>query len=58
MRAWYGVRIFSDPLTPEQAAPPEPELKLLLDAEYQASRRDPYRYLGSQIHLISERLVA
>ena len=53
--AWYGVRVFTDPLPSDQAPPPEPDLRRLLDLEYEAGRRDPYRHLGSQIHVVAER---
>ncbi len=56
VQTWYGVRLFTDSAPGEQAPPPEPELRLLLDAEYEACRRDPYRHLGSQIHLIATTL--
>lgn len=53
--AWYGVRVFTDPMPPDQAPPPEPELRRLLDVEYEAGRRDPYRQFGSQIHVVAQR---
>jgi S-adenosylmethionine-dependent methyltransferase len=51
-RAWYGVRVFTDPASVEQALPSSDELALLLDAEEQAGKREPYRRIASQIHLI------
>lgn len=53
--AWYGVRVFTDPLPADQAPPVESELRRLLEIEYEAGRRDPYRHLGSQIHLVAQR---
>jgi len=50
---WYGVRVFNDDVAPEAAPPSGDELEILLDAEDLAGRRDPYRWLGSQLHLIA-----
>jgi S-adenosylmethionine-dependent methyltransferase len=50
---WYGVRVFNDDIAPEAAPPTGHELDRLLDAEDMASRRDPYRWLGSQMHLVA-----
>ncbi len=50
--SWSGIRHHS------HASAPAPQLQRLLDAEYQASRRDAYRQLGSQVHLIVEPLAA
>lgn len=52
---WYGVRVFTAPLPADQAPPPEPELRRLLDVECEAGRRDPYRHFGSQIHVVAQR---
>lgn len=52
---WYGVRVFTDPMPADQPPPPEPDLRRLLDVEYEASRRDPYRHFGSQIHVVAQR---
>ena len=51
---WYGVRVFTDPADSGEA-PPAEELDELLEAEWLASCRDPYRGLGSQIHLVVRR---
>ena len=53
--AWYGVRVFNDAAPADAPVPDGPELTQLLDAEELASRRDPYRSIGSQIHLVSAR---
>jgi hypothetical protein len=50
---WYGVRVLSDGL---QDDAPDPEtLDDCLAAEVEAGRRDPYRRLGSQLHVIARR---
>jgi S-adenosylmethionine-dependent methyltransferase len=51
--AWYGVRLFTDGLTPERAAT-DPE-DLVLEAELIASQRDPYRRLSRLFHLMGRR---
>jgi hypothetical protein len=50
---WYGVRLFTDGWTPDRSAT-DPE-DLVLEAELQASRRDPYRRLSRLFHLIGRR---
>jgi S-adenosylmethionine-dependent methyltransferase len=52
---WYGIRVFNDAVDPEMAVPDDEDLGLLLDAEDQAGRRDPYRSVASQIHVIATR---
>ena len=52
--AWYGVRLFTDPAEPTEVVPPA-EFEALLAAEEEACRRDPYRQLASQIHLVARR---
>jgi S-adenosylmethionine-dependent methyltransferase len=52
---WYGVRVFNDAASPELDVPADADLSDLLDAEDQAGRRDPYRWLGSQLHVIARR---
>ena len=54
VEAWYGVRVFTDP-APSDAPPPDDGLATLLEAEFEAGRRDPYRRLGSQLHVIARR---
>jgi SAM-dependent methyltransferase len=49
---WYGVRVFND-AAPADTAVPRPEvLDRLLEAEDRAGRRDPYRWMASQLHVI------
>lgn len=51
--AWYGVRVFCDHR--DEEAPPAEELSVLLAAERQASRCDPYRQVAALLHLIHRR---
>jgi SAM-dependent methyltransferase len=53
MVEWYGVRVLNDAIATDQAVPDGEELALLLDAEDQAGRRDPYRWMASQLHVIA-----
>ena len=53
---WFGVRIFNDGIDGGVQPPDDPdELQSLLDAEDQAGRRDPYRRLAAQFHVIAHR---
>ena len=55
VRAWYGVRVFTDTAASD-AAPPEPAtLEALLRAEERAGRTDPYRRVAALLHLIGVR---
>ncbi|MHB1555027.1 MAG: methyltransferase domain-containing protein [Acidimicrobiales bacterium] len=49
--AWYGVRLFSDHWDAEE---PPADLDVLLEAEEQAGRRDPYRALAALTHTVAE----
>lgn len=51
--AWYGVRLFTDGWTPDRPAD-DPD-DLVLAAELEASRRDPYRRLSRLFHLVGRR---
>jgi S-adenosylmethionine-dependent methyltransferase len=51
--AWYGVRLFTDGWVPERPAS-DPE-DLVLAAELEASRRDPYRRLSRLFHLVARK---
>jgi S-adenosylmethionine-dependent methyltransferase len=50
--AWYGVRLFTDHWG--DVAPPV-EIEIILQAEEEAGRRDPYRRLASATHVIARR---
>jgi len=52
--AWYGVRVFCDHW---DAAPPPPDLAVLVAAEEQAGRRDPYRAVAAMTHTVARRSV-
>jgi len=52
VEAWYGVRVFTEPASGDERVDPS-DLDSLLRAEEEAGRRDPYRQLASQIHLIA-----
>jgi SAM-dependent methyltransferase len=56
LRAWYGVRVFTDTASDRARAPRDPrELALLLDAEERAGRTDPYRAVAALLHLCGVR---
>lgn len=50
--AWYGVRLFCDHW---DAAQPPPDLTMLITAEEQAGRRDPYRAVAALTHTVAQR---
>jgi S-adenosylmethionine-dependent methyltransferase len=50
---WYGVRVFNDAIPADTAVPDGDELADLLDLEEEAGRTDPYRLMGSQLHVIA-----
>lgn len=50
---WYGVRVLTDHLG---RTPPGEDLDDVLEAEWEAGRRDPYRRVGRLIHLVGRRL--
>ena len=52
LRAWYGVRVFTDAAADSARAPQDPhELRALLEAEERAGRTDPYRGVAALLHL-------
>jgi len=52
---WFGVRVFNDAVPGDSEIPPNEDLAALLDAEEQAGRLDPYRWMASQLHVIASR---
>lgn len=50
---WSGVRVFNDAVSADAAPPRGTELEQLLDAEDLAGRRDPYRWMASQLHIVA-----
>ncbi|MET8756269.1 methyltransferase domain-containing protein [Lentzea sp. NPDC004782] len=55
VRAWYGVRVFTDTAANDAAVPGEPELMALLACEERAGATDPYRGVAALTHVISQR---
>jgi SAM-dependent methyltransferase len=53
--AWYGVRVASDDVAVDEAAPEGDELSALLDVEERLGATDPYRALGTLVHVIARR---
>jgi len=49
---WYGVRLFTDHW---DDLPVPDDIELLVEAEYQAAQRDPYRQLAALVHVIAKR---
>lgn len=49
---WYGVRVFTDHLGNQR---PGPDLAVLLEAEWEAGRREPYRSVARLFHLIGRK---
>ncbi len=49
---WYGIRVFTDHLGDQR---PGPDLTDVLEAEWEAGLRDPYRRVARLIHLIGRK---
>ena len=54
VRAWYGVRVFTD-TAPGDAAPTGTDLDALLACEERAGRTDPYRRVAPLLHVVAAR---
>lgn len=52
VECWYGVRVLTDGAAADEM-PDQESLADCIAAELEAGRRDPYRRLGSQIHVIA-----
>ncbi len=52
---WYGVRVASDNVPVDAPTPPPDELARILDVEEQLGRADPYRRLGTLLHVVARR---
>ncbi|ADP81361.1 methyltransferase [Pseudofrankia inefficax] len=50
--AWYGIRVLTDHLGD---TPPGPDLDTVVEAEWRAGERDPYRQVARLYHLIHRR---
>jgi S-adenosylmethionine-dependent methyltransferase len=58
IRAWYGVRVFTD-LAGDDAPVPDPAtLAAILDCEERAGCADPYRRVAPLVHLVAQRPAA
>lgn len=56
LRAWYGVRVATDGVPVDEQVPDDPaELAALLDIEERLGRTDPYRALGTLLHIVAGR---
>jgi S-adenosylmethionine-dependent methyltransferase len=55
LRAWYGVRVFTDTATNDAAAPTGERLEALLACEERAGRTDPYRRVAPLLHIMARR---
>ena len=53
--AWYGIRVASDDVAVDEPAPAGDELATLLDVEERLGSTDPYRALGTLVHVIARR---
>ena len=58
LRAWYGVRVFTDLAASDAPVPGGPELAALLACEERAGATDPYRRVAALTHVIAERTPA
>lgn len=50
---WYGVRVFNDAVPGDMPVPDDEDWDALVAAEDRAGRQDPYRWTGSQLHVIA-----
>jgi len=55
VEAWGGVRVASDNVAVDERAPEGDELAALLDVEERLGAADPYRALGTLLHVIARR---
>jgi S-adenosylmethionine-dependent methyltransferase len=55
VRAWYGVRVFTDTAATDAVVPGEPALTELLACEERAGATDPYRRVAALTHVIAHR---
>ena len=53
VEAWYGIRVASDDVPAEAPAPGEHELAALIEVEERLGATDPYRRLGTLLHVIA-----
>ncbi|MGO4598830.1 class I SAM-dependent methyltransferase [Terrabacter sp. 2RAF25] len=55
LTAWYGIRVASDNVPVDEPAPEGDHLAVLLDVEERLGSTDPYRALGSLVHVVARR---
>ncbi|MEV4366556.1 methyltransferase domain-containing protein [Nonomuraea sp. NPDC049637] len=55
VRAWYGVRVFTDTAPADAELPDAQALTALLNCEEQAGATDPYRRVAALTHVFAER---
>lgn len=55
LEAWYGIRVASDGVPVDAPTPHPDELARVLDVEERLGRTDPYRRLGTLLHLVARR---
>jgi len=55
VRAWYGVRVFTDVIAADTPVPEGKELAALLVCEARAGSTDPYRRVAALTHVLAER---
>ncbi|WP_353507919.1 methyltransferase domain-containing protein [Intrasporangium sp.] len=48
---WYGIRLASDDVGVDAPAPPPDELARIVDLEERLGRTDPYRRMGTLVHI-------
>jgi hypothetical protein len=53
--AWYGIRVASDDVAVDEPAPEGDELTALPDVEERLGSTDPYRALGTLLHVVARR---
>jgi SAM-dependent methyltransferase len=50
---WYGIRVATDDVAVDTPAPPPDELARILEVETRLGRIDPYRRLGTLVHVVA-----
>lgn len=50
---WYGIRVASDDVAVDTPAPPPDELARIVEVEERLGRTDPYRRLGTLVHVVA-----
>jgi S-adenosylmethionine-dependent methyltransferase len=58
VRAWYGVRVFTDLADDDAPLPAAATLAVILDCEERAGRTDPYRGVAPLLHVVARRPAA